>query len=84
MKKQKITIETNGTHRGTKLYIDNQRIYFESLQLVGDKTIDYDLIIGLTQSKATKEQVKSAGNCADAVGFTVVDYEDDLEEDTDV
>ena len=41
MKKQKITIETNGTHKGTKLYIDNQRIYFESLNISGSKESAY-------------------------------------------
>lgn len=71
MKKQKIVIETNGTHKGTKLFVDGKQIYFESLSLVGDKNLDYDIIIGLTQSKATKSTIKKEVDNTDAVGFFI-------------
>lgn len=51
MKKQKITIETTGTHKSTKLYIDGQRVYFESLNISGSKESDYDIVVGLSSSK---------------------------------
>ena len=61
----------------------DQRVYFESLQLAGDKSIGYDVVVGLFQSKAASEQVKSVGGCMDAVGFTIVDPEEDYDDEDD-
>lgn len=80
MKKQKITIETTGTHKSTKLYIDGQRIYFESLSFTGSKDSDYDVVVGLCSSKLSTQEIKRSCS-ADAVGFTVEDTEEDYDED---
>lgn len=82
MKKQRVVIESNGTFRGTKLFINDQRIYYESLSLSGDKTCDFDLVIGLYQSKITKEASQGVVG-SPAVGFVVPeeDCEDEYEED---
>lgn len=75
MKKQKITIETNGTHKGTKLFIDGHRLYFESLSMAGSKDNDYDILVGLANSKLTQREIQQ--QCAaDAVGFIQDDDED--------
>lgn len=78
-KKQKITLTTDGTHRNTHLVIDDKEIKFESLNLSGSKESDYDIIVGLSTSKVTKEQIKQAGKC-DAVGF-IHEVEEDYEDD---
>lgn len=75
MKKQKVTIESNGTHKGTKLYIDGQRVYFESLNVSGSKESDYDIIVGLTSSKLSKQQIKQ-GCTTDSVGFAMDEHEE--------
>ncbi len=71
MKKQKIELVTNGKHRGTKLFIDGKQIYFESLNITGSSETDYDIVIGLSNSKVSKEELKGAtGNSSRPLGFT--------------
>lgn len=80
MKQQKIEIHTNGKHKGTRLYIDGQRVYFESLNISGSKESDYDIIVGLSSSKMSSQEIKRSCS-ADAVGFTVEEAEEYLEDD---
>lgn len=80
MKQQKIEIITNGKHKGTKLLIDGHRIEFSSLNISGSKESDYDIIIGLSNSKLSSQEIKRSCS-TDAVGFSVDDTEDYLEDD---
>ena len=80
MKQQKITIETNGKHKGTKLYIDGQRVYFESLNISGSKESNYDIIVGLASSKLSSQEIKRSCS-ADAVGFSMEETEEYYEEE---
>lgn len=78
----KITITSNGKHRGTKLYIDDKLVKFDSLTISGDKNIDYDIVIGLSQSKAVKSEIqKETGIVTDVIGFQVLDTDEDDEEE---
>lgn len=77
MKRQKISIETNGKYKGTVLKIDDKPIYFDSLTINGSKESDFDIIIGISNSDLTKQEIKQ--QCAaDAIGFQQQDeYEED-------
>lgn len=68
---QTIKIISNGRHTGTKVFVDEKQIKFASLQISGDQDNDYDIVLGLTMSQLTKEQIKQQGGCVPAVGFQI-------------
>jgi len=80
--KPRIRIETNGTYKGTKLFINDVQTPFDALHFVGDKNIDFDLVISLFQSKATKQGSKDAVG-PDAIGLAGPCEEDEYYDDED-
>lgn len=79
--KQKIMLITDGTYKNTKLFINDLEIKFDSLSITGDKNIDLDIYIGLSQSKVTTNTVKNEAKLSDAIGFSIgnEEYEGDEE-----
>jgi hypothetical protein len=78
-----IKLVTDGTYDNTKLYIGNRQIFFESINIVGSSETDLDIAIGLSNSKATKKELKDTVDKPPA-GFTHAEgYEvpNELEED---
>ena len=68
MRRQKISIETNGKYKGTTLLIDDHPIYFDSLTINGSKESDFDIVIGISNGKLTKQEIRQ--ECGqDAIGF---------------
>jgi hypothetical protein len=81
-KQQKIEITTNGKWRGTKVIIDGNPISCEALTVSGSKAHDLDIVLTLSLSKVSEDDIKS--NCGrsgeNAVGFHVpndFDVDDD-------
>lgn len=71
-KRQKIVIKTDGTHKNTSLEIDGRPLDFSALTINGSKESNYDIILTLSMSKISKEEVKQ--NCStNAVGGFVDD-----------
>jgi len=82
MRKQKITLETNGKYKNTVLKIDNKTIYFDSISINGTKESDFDIVIGLSCSRISEQEIKQ--QCTqDAIGFVQSDTEEEYYEESE-
>ena len=83
--KQKIKVETDGTYKGTKLFVNENQIQFQTIQIDGANGNDIDVIVGLCTSKNSKGNIKKisngGGECTPAVGFALphMEFEDEDE-----
>ena len=87
MERQEITFKSDGTFENSKLFIDKKEIYFEGLNISGNKQVDLDIGIVICQSKITdlemQQQLNPNKRLPNAIGFNCEEadeYEDDEEE----
>ena len=74
--RQKVTLETNGEFKESKLFIDEKPIYFEAISISGGKQTDLDITVVICQSKATDleiEQALQSNTLPDAIGFNCLE-----------
>lgn len=85
MKRQNITIQTTGEWGSTRVFIDKKEIYCEGINISGNKQVDLDIALVISQSKITDAEVENSihppRKLSNAIGFACEDdYMDDDDE----
>jgi len=87
MERQKLTITSDGTFENTRLWIDKKEIYFEGLNISGNKQVNFDIGIVVSQSKVTdlemEQQLNPNKRLPSAIGFNCQEADVDFYEDED-
>ena len=84
-KNQKISITTTGDWEDTVVLINGQEIYCEGINISGNKQVDLDIALVISQSKITDAEVENSlhppNKLSNAIGFACEDdYMDDDDE----
>jgi hypothetical protein len=87
MERQEIKFRSDGTFENSRLWIDKKEIYFEGLNISGNKQVDFDIGIVICQSKVTdmemEEQLNPNKKLPSAIGFNCQEADADFYEDED-
>ena len=85
-KNQKISITTTGDWEDTVVLINGQEIYCEGLNISGNKQVDLDIALVISQSKITDAEVENSlhppNKLSNAIGFAC-ESEDGYMDDDD-
>lgn len=80
-KRQIIELKTDGTWSNTKISVNGNEIQAKTITIQGNNESDLDVILGLSLSKATVEQIKESATPIGFTGQDIVGYVDNTMEE---